>query len=90
MSDELIEKEKLYTKQEVKAKKTVSGITGFVLGAFGTVLAGVVLNKAAKVNIIDSATKALDAGAGKVKKVAGRSKGKEPESRDESGLESEE
>jgi hypothetical protein len=59
--------EKLYTAKEVKAKKTGSGIGGFLLGALGTLVTGVILNKAVHLNITDASTKLADEGIDKIK-----------------------
>jgi hypothetical protein len=68
MAHELENKdEKLYTAKEVKAKKTVSGLGGLFLGALGTIVTGVILNKAAHLNITDATTKLADEGLDKLK-----------------------
>jgi hypothetical protein len=61
--------ERLYSKKEVKAKKTISGVGGFLTGAIATLVAAVVLNKAAHVNVADVATNLADKGIDKIKKL---------------------
>jgi hypothetical protein len=71
MSNELeeVKGERLYTKGEVKTRKTASGIGGFLVGAAATLLAGVIVKKAINVNITDSVTKLADTGIDKLKKI---------------------
>jgi hypothetical protein len=54
--------ERLFTEQEVKDKKKGSWVGGLVIGALATIASGVILNKAAKVNIVDGASGLVDKG----------------------------
>jgi hypothetical protein len=59
--------ERLYTKDEVKTKKTFSLIEGIVLGAIGLLTTGVIASRVSNANIIDSTNDAIDKGIEKVK-----------------------
>jgi hypothetical protein len=63
---------KLYTKGEVKTKKTISLIEGIVLGAIGLLTTGVIVSKVSNVNLIDSANDVVDLGISKVKSLPGK------------------
>jgi hypothetical protein len=71
--------EKLYTKSEVKTKKTISFIEGIVLGVIGLLTTGVVMSKVSDINLIDSADKVVDSGIDKVKSIPGRIKKRKEE-----------
>jgi hypothetical protein len=66
--------EKLYTKSEVKVRKTISIFEGIVLGALATLTTGVILNKAAKINVTDTTTRIVDSGIDKVKSIPNKFK----------------
>jgi hypothetical protein len=59
--------ERLYTKDEVKAKKVASGIGGTLFGAIATLIVSVIVNKATKINVTDKTTELADRGINKIK-----------------------
>jgi hypothetical protein len=66
--------EKLYTKRQVKTRKTVSFIEGLVLGAVATLTTGVILSKTGKVNLTDAASSLADKGISKIKSIPSKLK----------------
>jgi hypothetical protein len=62
-------RERLYTKDEVKAKKHTAGVAGLIVGALSTLAAGVIANKVARVNITNESTRLVDVGIEKIKKI---------------------
>jgi hypothetical protein len=74
---------RLFTADEVKSKKTASGIGGTFFGIIITLLSGVIINKFAKVNITDKTTAITDSGIDKIKAIPQKFKKAEQELNDE-------
>jgi hypothetical protein len=68
---------RLFTNDEVKTQKTVSGIGGTLVGVALTLFTSVILNKFVKINVTDKATEIANSGITKIKAIP--QKFKQPE-----------